>query len=292
MLPGGTHQAKSSVPPSSPLADTPRRIEPAQHTPPAAHAAPNAARTVSSVRERVYPEARFGGFTRRDGTVPFLGRVHALMPEQGTLLDIGCGRGQQAEDRCRYRRGLHDLRGPGRTVIGIDVDPDAATNPFIDEFRHVENVERWPIDDASIDLAVSISVLEHVPDPAAFFDEVARVLKPGGVICLKTPNKRSYPSMAARIIPNRLHARVVAKAQGNRKGEDVFPTVYRCNTAGALRRQCGRRSLEHVVYPIESEPNYLQFSPVLYRVFAKLHPLIPPPFRSTLILLARKNAPA
>lgn len=239
---------------------------------------------------RTYPETAFGGFTRCDGTIPFLDRVHALLPDQGTLLDIGCGRGQQSEDPCVFRRQLHDLRGPGRRMIGIDVDPEASANPYLDEYRRIDEVRRWPVDDASIDLAISISVLEHVPNPDAFFDEAARVLRPGGVLCLRTPNKRSYPSIAARLIPNRHHATVVGKAQRDRKAEDVFPTVYRCNTAGALRRQCRRHGLEHAVYSIEGEPSYLQFSPLLYRIFAALHPLTPPSLRTTLFLFARKNA--
>jgi SAM-dependent methyltransferase len=254
------------------------------------HALPNRRSGPSSLMLQVYPEAAFGGFTRCDGTIPFLDRVRALLPERGNLLDIGCGRGQQSEDPCRFRRSLFDLREPGRHMFGIDVDPAAEGNPFLDEFRRIEDVLRWPIDDASIDLAISVSVLEHVPDPTAFFDEAARVLKPGGFLCLRTPNKRSYPSIAARIVPNRHHAAVVGKTQIGRKGEDVFPTVYRCNTAGALRRQCRRLGLAHAVYAIEGEPSYLQFSPLLYRLFAVLHPLTPPMFRTTLYLFAQKNA--
>lgn len=36
--------------------------------------------------------------------------------------------------------------------------------------------------------AVSINVLEHVPDPAAFVAETARILRPGGVVLMVTPN--------------------------------------------------------------------------------------------------------
>lgn len=241
---------------------------------------------------RSYPEIDFGGFSRCDGMVHFLSRVHALLPSAGTVLDIGCGRGQHGEDRCAYRRDLGDLRGDARKVVGIDVDLDAAANPLIDEFRRIEDVRRWPVEDGSVDLAVSMSVLEHVPDPVGFFDEARRVLKPGGVLCLRTPNRWSYPAVAARLIPNRLHAKVVARAQGDRKEEDVFPTVYRCNTAGAIRRQCRRTGLECCVYSIEGEPSYLQFSPLLYRVFAALHPLTPGFLRTTLLLFARRPVDA
>ena len=41
-----------------------------------------------------------------------------------------------------------------------------------------------PLGDASVDAAYSISVLEHVTDPIAVIEEIARVLKPGGTFVL------------------------------------------------------------------------------------------------------------
>lgn len=237
---------------------------------------------------KVYPELRFGGFTRKNLTVLFLARAQALAMGSKTVLDIGCGRGQYMDDQCEYRRTLRDFRATGRHVIGIDVDPAGHSNPLINEFRQIGKDFRWPVDDASIDFAMCDYVLEHVPDPDAFFGELRRVLRPGGVFITRTPSRWSYIAVAARLIPNSMHAKVVGKVQEGRKEMDVFPTVYRANTRGALRKQLRRQGFEECVYSVEGDPNYMHFSHVLYRVMDMIHAVLPPFCRSTIIAMARK----
>ncbi|MEX2286436.1 MAG: class I SAM-dependent methyltransferase [Planctomycetaceae bacterium] len=238
--------------------------------------------------DAVYPERAFGGFTRFDGTVHFCTRVRALLRPGDVVLDVGCGRGAHADDRCEFRRTLQDFRGDGRRVIGIDVE--ATANPFVDEVRLIESVHRWPMEDDSVDIVYSNYVLEHVEQPRAFIAEAWRVLKPGGQLCVRTPNAWSYISLVARLVPNRLHARVVAFAQKNRRAEDVFPTYYRCNTKRKLRRLLVDQQFAACVYSIEGEPTYMRFSKRAYRIAAAAHRLIPPPFQSTLLAFAQKPA--
>ena len=77
------------------------------------------------------------------------------------------------------RRELRFLKGRVKRVIGLDIDPAGKTNPAIDEFRQLDGNE-WPIESESVDLVICDSVLEHLEEPAAFFAEAHRVLKPGG----------------------------------------------------------------------------------------------------------------
>ncbi len=59
----------------------------------------------------------------------------------------------------------------------------------------------WAVQDASamsfadegFDLVVSSEVIEHTPEPWCAVAEMARVLRPGGVLVLTTPNKLWYP---------------------------------------------------------------------------------------------------
>ncbi len=51
--------------------------------------------------------------------------------------------------------------------------------------------ERLPFPDASFDLVLAADVVEHVDDPARFVAEAARVLSPGGLLFLATPNRYS-----------------------------------------------------------------------------------------------------
>jgi len=241
-----------------------------------------------SIADVVYPERRFGGFSRVDGTIAFYTRIAGLLNETTRVLDIGCGRGQVSEDPCRIRRQLCDPRGEQRHVLGIDVDDAARVNPIIDEYRPIENVDVWPVDSNSIDVAIANSVVEHVAHPERFFGEAFRVLKPGGYLAVRTYNTWSYVGIASRLVPNSLHAAVTSKVQKTRKHEDVFPTLYRCNTRRKLTSAMRRAGLDAYVYAIETEPNYLQFSRILYRLGAIAHSVMPPAFRWTLLAFGQK----
>ena len=174
---------------------------------------------------RWYPEVRFGGFTNVDGTVAFYTRVNSVLDASFVVLDLGCGRGAAASDRVPWRRGLRQLKRRCDRVIGADVDPTAATNPFIDEFRLIEE-GRIPLPDGCVDVCVSDSVVEHVENVDSFFSECARVIRSGGYLFIRTPNIWGYPAIASRVVPHRFHAALVRRTQ-----EDVFPTVYRLQLA-------------------------------------------------------------
>jgi SAM-dependent methyltransferase len=236
-----------------------------------------------------YPETRFGGFTDFDGTLAFYNRVRALVTKKATVLDVGCGRGSWLEDECEYRREVRWLQGRCSQVIGIDVAETGAQNPALDEFRRIEN-DHWPVTDCSVDVSIADCVLEHVLDPDSFFAEIARVLRPGGVICIRTVNRRAYVALAARLIPERFVGTLLGRLQDNRKPEDVFPAVYRCNTTHALRRMFAKYDLDGVAYTHEAEPSYLQCSRLAYRLGVWHQRLAPPPIRVGLLAFAAKRA--
>lgn len=140
------------------------------------------------------------------------------------ILAFGAGRGARELD----------LRGPDREVVGVDIDEDVLANPLVDRAL-VYDGRRLPFPDASFDLTCMHSVIEHLPEPASSFAEVARVLRPGGHLVFKTPNKWFYAMVISRLVPTRLHASVLRFATG-RERRDVFPTLYGANTRRRLRR--------------------------------------------------------
>ena len=237
---------------------------------------------------RWYPEVSVGGFTHVDATVAFYARINSLLQPSSVILDIGCGRGAAADDPVPWRRDLQRLKGKCERVIGADVDPDAATNPWIDEF-HLIREDRLPLADASVDVCFADAVVEHIDDVGLFFSECSRVLRPGGHLLLRTPNIWNYATLATRLIPNRLHAKVLARVQPSRKQEDIFPTLYRCNTARQIRRQLECSGLDAVVVPYESEPAYLSFSRGLYALGVLHQRYAPRLFRRSLLAFGTKR---
>lgn len=231
-----------------------------------------------SLQERFFPETKFGGFTDADVTVAFYNHVNALIDSNSVVIDFGCGRGLCTDDPVPHRRQLRILKGKAKKVIGVDVGTNGATNAAIDEFRELAAASRWPIEDQSADVVLCDSVMEHLPDPEAFFSEARRVLRPGrGVVCIRTPNLWGYVAVMSRLIPNRHHNTVLQKVQRDRLEEDVFPTLYRCNTIRRLRKMMAAYGFDPVVYGAESEPGYFDFSSFLYGL-GVLHRKLAPGF--------------
>jgi len=232
-------------------------------------------------KEVFYPEARFGGFTDIDGTIAFFNRINSILNPSFTVLDVGCGRGAYGDDPIPFRRKLRILKGKVSKVVGIDVDHAANDNPFIDEFRLIQE-DHWPIETDSIDLIVCDHVLEHLNNPNQFFSEARRTLNDGGYFCIRTPNRWSYIAIAATLIPNKYHSKVTSVVQEGRKEEDVFPTVYKCNSIGRIKNMMKKHDFECVVYGYEAEPSYLSFSKSAYWL-GVLHQRFAPSFLKPVI---------
>jgi SAM-dependent methyltransferase len=235
-----------------------------------------------------YPETCWGGFTQVDGTIAFYTRVNSLITNSSIVLDMGCGRGGYWDDPVRVRRNLRILKGKCRKVIGVDIDPGAVCNPGIDEFLLLKG-RTWPIEDSSVDLCLVDSVLEHVGDPGNFFAECHRVLKPEGALCIRTPNIYSYFGLVAKLIPSRWHPQALVRFQSQREPEEIYPTLYRCNTKRQMERMLKKWGFEYYVYGHEAEPSYLSFSRLCY-FLGVLHQRFAPEFiKITLFAFGRKR---
>jgi FkbM family methyltransferase len=121
-------------------------------------------------------------------------RISADAPR--AILDWGCGLGQVSD--LLQRAGLDvasfDFRGDGAP------DAPAPLPNFPNVVAHLSSDPRaLPYPDASFDAVLSCGVLEHVLDPDASLDEIARVLEPGGTLYVfKLPNRSSYLEWIAR----------------------------------------------------------------------------------------------
>src|SRR5262245_19195945 len=108
------------------------------------------------------------------------------IPAGGRVLEVGCGSGAALVELSRRLR-------PER-MIGVDVDAsllnDAAgrlRSCAIDcELLHAD-VHALPLPDCSVDVVIDFGTCYHIPDAASALEEVARVLRPGGLFVHETP---------------------------------------------------------------------------------------------------------
>lgn len=105
-----------------------------------------------------------------------------------TVLDIACGSGY----------GTKMLAATAKKVYGVDVNNTAIqyakknyTSPKID-YRIGDAVE-IPLEDGAVDVVVSFETIEHISQYEEFINEIKRVLKPGGLFIVSTPNNEEYP---------------------------------------------------------------------------------------------------
>jgi SAM-dependent methyltransferase len=106
------------------------------------------------------------------------------------VLDAGCGTG-------RYTTRLAELHA---IPVGIDIDPgmlDIAARRVPGRCGRA-TIQYLPFPNAVFDLAVAVTVLEFVADPAAAVAELARVTRPGGRIVIGALNPRSPWGLANR----------------------------------------------------------------------------------------------
>lgn len=225
---------------------------------------------------RFHPEKAVDGFTVLDGSVKFFGFVRAVLLKTGArdVLDFGAGRGAAlVDDRSHYRRHLRDLRATGARVTACDIDPVVLTHPASDAQTVIEPGVRLPFGDASFDVIVSDMTFEHIEDAPFVAAELLRILRPGGWLCARTPNRFGYVRLVSELVPNRLHAGALRSVQPDRKAQDVFPTFYRMNSVGQIRALFPACKVHH--FNDSAEPAYHFGNRFVYFAFLLLHRLLP-----------------
>jgi SAM-dependent methyltransferase len=166
------------------------------------------------------------------------------------LLDVGCGRGLETAQAYRERVAFS---------VGVDRAEAVRENATV-AHRVRGDATALPFGTATVDLAVCQEMIEHLAAPEACFREVARVLRPGGLFLLMTPNLLAWPTLVARALPYTVHQRLNRQLFGIDE-RDVFPTHYRANTVPALDRALRAAGLSRVeVRMYQPSPGLLTFS--------------------------------
>jgi len=108
----------------------------------------------------------------------------------GRVLDIGCGSGAY----------LDFLASLGWTCHGIEPGPNsrAYATEVLGLTTHQGPLETCRFPDSFFDVVTMWHVIEHLSDPLGTLHEIRRILKPDGVVMLRTPNVKSWEARLFR----------------------------------------------------------------------------------------------
>lgn len=104
--------------------------------------------------------------------------LDAMQGTSGKLLEVGCGAGRYTRAFLHYRP---DLEVYGCDISHIALDEARAADKTGKIEYKLGDALNLPYEDSSFDIVLLFDVFEHVTDVGKAADEVARVLKPGGV---------------------------------------------------------------------------------------------------------------
>lgn len=199
------------------------------------------------------------------------------------LLDAGCGAAMKITRVCAPKI---------RMAIGVDLEEMECNAPRLHGVR--SDLQHLPFKNESFDVIISMSVLEHLAKPDEVFGEISRLLRPGGVAILQTPNKYDYVSFVARYTPFRFHKWLLPQIE-SREEEETFPTFFRANTERQIRLLLEHNSLHPLkIHLFNQYPAYLMFSPLLFRLGILYERLtsryqLLAPLRSWILTIAEKR---
>jgi SAM-dependent methyltransferase len=159
------------------------------------------------------------------------------------LVEIGCGsRGFLGRRDGR----LSELE---RQSVGIDIDRESLAGNRQVAYRVCGSCYSLPVKASTVDMVVCRWLFEHLERPEEALRELARVLRPGGFLYVKTPNLMNYAMLASWLTPVTFHNRFRAALGAH----ENIPTFYRANTRRRLKELAARtgfaiRRLESLPY--------------------------------------------
>jgi SAM-dependent methyltransferase len=107
----------------------------------------------------------------------------AALPPGARLLDAGAG-------ECQYKKHCGHLKYVAQDIAVYDGKGDAGLQTGSWDFSQIDivsDIQKIPEPDASFDAVLCTEVLEHLPDPVRALDEMARLLRPGGMFVITAP---------------------------------------------------------------------------------------------------------
>lgn len=204
-------------------------------------------RRCQAIFDRAYPNFKDAGTRYHE-------QVEQFVSPTTRLLDVGCGRMSLAGKAVEN----------AKLSVGIDlVASDLLHNQTV-QHSVLANAGRLPFPHAYFDVLISQWVVEHFDDPVASFQEMGRVLRPGGRLLFLTTNANNYIPLFSRLVPDRVQKTLIHKLL-RRPAHESFPTFFKANTRKAIEQVAAQSGFVVEQIDFVANPFYLAFNVVLFR---------------------------
>jgi len=194
-----------------------------------------------SVYEKVYNSRK----QWRDSLFKNMIQDAMLSFDKPTVLDIGCGCGLDGNVLLQS-----EIAEKADKMLGCEPDTSIQCNACFHQI-FPEILEKSNIPHNSVHVAYSSFVIEHIPDPTGFFNKIHECLVEGGIFLGITDYRWSFFSTMSQMMEcMRLREFYLNLVRGQRGKDRVesYPTYYRANTAGAIKRCASCFSRHHFAY--------------------------------------------
>lgn len=178
--------------------------------------------------------------------------IRSSLDMDSITLDLGAGSG------LGWRYNFKNLC---KRVIGIDINPDVANNPNLDE-AIISDFFKNNFEDNSFDIVIANNVVEHIKEPYDFLVEVKRILKRNGVFYFRTLNKYHYAGLISWLTPYGFH--IYYNRLLGKKEDDILPTYYKMSSVKDIDRLSKTINFKYEIKMFEGYPGYLMINPIFF----------------------------
>ncbi len=181
--------------------------------------------------------------------------VRRNLADNISVLDIGGGKRCTFADECRTHTGVK--------IIALDVSAEElAFNNDADEkiVFDIASGKRVPLEDESVDMVTSSSVLEHLKNLENAVKEVRRILKPGGKFISVLPCKFALFAIINQLLPNWLARKILFAIMPEAKGFCGFVAYYDRCYYPALKNLLSRNGFSKIDFMFDyNQAGYFSF---------------------------------
>lgn len=158
--------------------------------------------------------------------------MHCVIEEEvgrlgkpATIADVGCDRGI-------IKRFIPPIKNARWLGLDIDTNREGIHLAKYDELIRCDFDEGLPLPDESVDIAICSHVLEHLPRPEFTMNEIARILRPGGMLLVGVP-------VAPKFIAHFREKQFAKELKSGKRKHGQHIHVFWVNRLRRLAEQCG-----------------------------------------------------